>query len=88
MSFFWIDVCKKQQENLQIAYLRAIDFGLIDHHIPFRKYDYGLYYEDQYNKLKLKPSVLLNIVTAAKQKNINDVFNDLKGEDVLNANLN
>ena len=38
-------VCRKQHENLQIAFEKACDYGLIDHHIPHRVYDYSIYFD-------------------------------------------
>jgi len=33
------NVCRKQHENLEIAFEIACDHGLIDHHIPHREYN-------------------------------------------------
>ena len=40
-------VCRKQHENLQIAFEKACDYGLIDHHIPHRVYDYSIYFDKE-----------------------------------------
>lgn len=39
------NVCRKQHENLEIAFRKACDHGLIDHNIPHRVYDYSEYFE-------------------------------------------
>lgn len=84
------NVCRKQFENLEIAYEKACDHGLIDHPIPHRYYNYSLYYPEQYEEFKAaqvsKPSVLLGIVLGAKRKNINQIYDELKEEDISLTN--
>ncbi len=41
------DVCRRQQENLEIAFKIACDQGLIEHNIPHRTYDYSEYYKKE-----------------------------------------
>jgi len=38
------NVCRKQHENLEIAFKKACDHGLIEHNIPHRVYDYSEYF--------------------------------------------
>jgi hypothetical protein len=59
--------------------------GVIEHHIPFRSYDYSLYYEELENKVTI-PSILLNVVTVAKAKNTTNLLKDIVNEDILTAN--
>jgi len=87
MTFiFWSlfkDVCQKQHENLQIAYEKACDYGLLDHPIPHRFYNYKHYYPElRENSEKSKPSVLLGIVLGSNRKNINYIYDELKEEDI------
>jgi hypothetical protein len=67
---------------LEIAYGKACDQGLIDHPIPHRYYDYKLYYPELNKQDDTKPSVLLGIVLGANRKNVNNVFEELKEEDI------
>ena len=39
-----LDVCRRQHENLEVAFKKACDYGLIDHNIPHRHYDYSEYF--------------------------------------------
>jgi hypothetical protein len=41
------NVCRKQHENLEIAFEIACDHGLIDHHIPHREYNYSDYFSTE-----------------------------------------
>lgn len=38
------NVCRKQNENLEVAFRKACDHGLIEHNIPHRMYDYSEYF--------------------------------------------
>lgn len=73
-----------QNFNLQVAYRQAIDRGLIEYYVPHRHYDYSLYYS-KFEKLVTTPSLLLNVVTAAKQKNTNKLLDDLTYEEVMSV---
>jgi hypothetical protein len=41
------DVCRRQHENLELEYSKACDLGIIEHEVPFREYDYSLYYKEK-----------------------------------------
>ena len=62
-----------------------MDIGVIERFIPFREYDYSLYYEEFEKKVTI-PSILLNVVTVAKAKNTNNLLKDIVNEDILTAN--
>lgn len=40
-------VCRKRQEELEVCIKRAYDKGLLTFDVPFRKYDYSLYYPNK-----------------------------------------
>ena len=85
-------MCQKQFENLQIAFAKACDHGLMDHEIPHRTYNYYWYYDeltrpsgDEYaggSSSSERPSVLLGVVLGANRKNINNVLTDLQEKDI------
>jgi len=90
-----IDVCRKQHENLEIAFQKACDHGFLDHYIPHREYDYSLYYPSLKYEInenatstqsnanaEKKSSVLLGIVLGANRKQINHIYTDLREEDI------
>jgi hypothetical protein len=53
-------VCRKQHENLEVAFAKACDYGLLDHYVPHRSYDYSKYYPElKRQDENEKPSVLL-----------------------------
>ena len=41
------NVCRRQQENLEIAFEIACDYGLIEHNIPHRQYNYSNYFSTE-----------------------------------------
>jgi len=78
------NVCQRQQKNLEVAYTLACDHGLIEHDVPFREYDYSLYYtpeEMDKSKSVEDPSMLLKIVLAANKKKLVDL-RKLTDEDI------
>ncbi|RNA37840.1 28S ribosomal mitochondrial [Brachionus plicatilis] len=78
------NVCRKQQENLEIAYAKACDHGLIDHPVPHRHYDYSVYYpEMRESNSEEKPSVLLGVILGANRKSINNIYDQLTEEDII-----
>lgn len=49
-----------QHENLEVAFSKACDYGLIDHYVEHRSYDYSRYYPELKKDDDVeKPSVLL-----------------------------
>jgi hypothetical protein len=49
-----------QHENLEVAFSKACDYGLIDHYVEHRSYDYSRYYPELKKEDDVeKPSVLL-----------------------------
>lgn len=72
----------KQQENLQAAFEQACNLGLIDHYVPFRSYDYSIYYDNYEENKDTKPSILLNVLAAAKRKNTNNLLSDITEDDL------
>lgn len=77
-------MCRKQHENLEIAFAKACDHGLIDHPIQHRYYDYSLYYPElKETRTEEKPSVLLGVILGANRKSINNIFDELTEEDII-----
>lgn len=80
-------MCRKQHENLEIAFEKAKDYGLIDHYIPDRLYDYSVYYPGearfQQDADKQGLSVMLGVILGSNRKQINHIFTDLKEEDIV-----
>jgi hypothetical protein len=72
----------KQQANLQAEFEQACNLGLMDHYVPFRSYDYSIYYDSFEKNNDTKPSILLNILAAAKQKNTNNLLSDITEDDL------
>ena len=70
---------------MEVAFRKAIDIGVLDHYIPFKKYDYKFYY-DELEKKVTTPSILLNVLTVAKLKNTNKLLKDISDEDILTVN--
>lgn len=60
------DVCRKQQDNLEIAFEIACDHGLVDHHIPHRTYDYSEYFSSE-DLVQLNAIEGINLGTEIKQ---------------------
>ena len=49
---FKTGVCRKQHKRLEIAIRKAWDQGLLTYPVPFRTYDYSLYYDFENKKSK------------------------------------
>ena len=63
--------------------MRACDHGFIDHYIPDRVYNYEDYYEELLDEKSLEPpSVLLGVVVGANRKNVNEILDNLKEDDI------
>lgn len=59
-------VCKKQHENLEVAFRKACDHGLIEHNIPHRTYDYSKYFSiEEIENIK---DLQINIGTSLKKE--------------------
>lgn len=46
LDAFNTGLCQKKQKQLLVAIERAWDHGLLTYDVPFRKYDYSLYYKN------------------------------------------
>jgi len=69
-------VCRKQHENLEVAFAKACDYGLLDHHVPHRSYDYSKYYPElKRQEENEKPSVLLGKKLVFKKNTKKIIFN-------------
>ncbi|CAF0751657.1 unnamed protein product [Brachionus calyciflorus] len=79
------NVCRKQHENLEIAFAKACDYGLMDHPVPHRHYDYSIYYPElkHLESEDNRPSVLLGLILGANRKDVNKIYDELKEEDIL-----
>lgn len=69
-------VCNKQMQNLELAYAKACDLGIIDHYIPHRAYKYSDYIEgwqDHFEPEEMRPSVMLGLVLHANRNKVNDL---------------
>lgn len=67
------NVCRKQHENLEIAFRKACDYGLIEHNIPHRLYDYSEYFSLEeianLNTLRINPGVSIAKEREARNEN-------------------
>nr|XP_053627100.1 28S ribosomal protein S18b, mitochondrial-like [Cherax quadricarinatus] len=53
LSYSMTNICQRRHKELQVAVLKARDYGLLTYDVPFREYEYSEYYTPSKNDNKL-----------------------------------